>query len=423
LLISLIVPTRERSSYLRESLQTAIRIPDSQVEILVSDNASLDDTRDVVERVGDPRVRYANTGKRVSMRQNFEFALNTSRGEYVVYVGDDDGFLPGQFQFLRKVLSEQKPDVLTWTILTYGWPIGGFGRGTVRFVRSKLFGRVRQLDARDLLRHLLACELYRLVPVPAIYHGCASRAYLERLRGENGVVFNGRSPDTYFGYRAILDGGRFLHVDHPFSVNGFSPVSTGNAHQAYSATDVRSKPALQFATEMSLDAIQDVVRYFHSQPLGLFSTLETARAWSAQGAPRPDYSAWYDYILTSVATADLSVRQGIHEILVEHTERSESLVELHEAMRRSGKASWSRRRMSSWLTRLSRANSFKLPASAGGRNSVCTAAELADTILNTDYGRVLADQELSARSWYRALGRALAFRFGHRAVNAAGTGT
>ena len=69
--ISLIIPTRERSHYLYYALQTALQIKDDNIEIIVSDNFSHDNTSAVVERFTDTRLKYIRTPNRVSMRENF----------------------------------------------------------------------------------------------------------------------------------------------------------------------------------------------------------------------------------------------------------------------------------------------------------------------------------------------------------------
>ncbi len=71
MLISIVIPTRERAEVLRHSLASCTRIVDSEVEIVVSDNASLDDTAAVVAANGDKRIRYLRTPKRCSMSENF----------------------------------------------------------------------------------------------------------------------------------------------------------------------------------------------------------------------------------------------------------------------------------------------------------------------------------------------------------------
>ncbi|WP_348246142.1 glycosyltransferase family 2 protein, partial [Salmonella enterica] len=65
------------------------------LEILVSDNFSDDATEEITRQSNDPRIRYLNTGSRLSMTHNWEFALGHVTGDWVTIVGDDDGLLPG----------------------------------------------------------------------------------------------------------------------------------------------------------------------------------------------------------------------------------------------------------------------------------------------------------------------------------------
>ena len=92
--ISIIIPTRERAEFLRYSVRTALEIQDKNFEIIVCNNASRDNTEAVVKSLSDPRVHYVYTGSRISMRENFNFALKHSTGEYVIFLGDDDGIVP-----------------------------------------------------------------------------------------------------------------------------------------------------------------------------------------------------------------------------------------------------------------------------------------------------------------------------------------
>jgi len=69
--LSIIIPTCERVKYLEHSIKTALAIRDTNVEIIVSDNASTDGTFKVLSKINDPRFKYINTGKRVSMLLKF----------------------------------------------------------------------------------------------------------------------------------------------------------------------------------------------------------------------------------------------------------------------------------------------------------------------------------------------------------------
>src|SRR5687767_2195524 len=94
-LISIVIPTRERVETLRSTLRTALNQESQRIEVLVSDNASTDGTAEFVASIRDPRLRYVNPGQRVSMSDNWDFALRSARGEYVVIIGDDDAVVPG----------------------------------------------------------------------------------------------------------------------------------------------------------------------------------------------------------------------------------------------------------------------------------------------------------------------------------------
>ena len=83
------IPTFNRAGYLRKSLASALAQTLDDVEILVSDNASTDETSDVVHQAG-PRVRYLRNTTNVGMWPNFEKLVEAAEGEYFSFLQDDD---------------------------------------------------------------------------------------------------------------------------------------------------------------------------------------------------------------------------------------------------------------------------------------------------------------------------------------------
>ena len=59
--ITVIIPTRERCDVLESSLRTVTSQDYDNLEIIVSDNCSTDDTEGVVRRANDQRIRYVRT--------------------------------------------------------------------------------------------------------------------------------------------------------------------------------------------------------------------------------------------------------------------------------------------------------------------------------------------------------------------------
>jgi abequosyltransferase len=92
--LSICIPTYNRSCFLRESLTSvykAISGLDEQVEVLVSDNASTDNTLEVVTefQCRYPELRYNRNPVNV-IDKNFFIAASLATGKYVWVFADDD---------------------------------------------------------------------------------------------------------------------------------------------------------------------------------------------------------------------------------------------------------------------------------------------------------------------------------------------
>lgn len=92
-LVSVLVPTFNRARYLAEAVNSALNQTYQDVEVMIVDDGSTDDTRQVVEGLQDERVRYVYQENRgVSAALNT--AWRTARGEYLAMLGSDDVWLP-----------------------------------------------------------------------------------------------------------------------------------------------------------------------------------------------------------------------------------------------------------------------------------------------------------------------------------------
>src|SRR5262249_35865883 len=95
-LVSVLVPTFNRSGMLTQALESAVRQTHRTLEIVVADNASSDDTAAVVERMAaaDARIRYVRHPVNLGYLGNIQFLLDAAAGEYVKFLMDDDVLLP-----------------------------------------------------------------------------------------------------------------------------------------------------------------------------------------------------------------------------------------------------------------------------------------------------------------------------------------
>jgi glycosyltransferase involved in cell wall biosynthesis len=94
-LVTIGIPTYNRAAtYLREAVECALAQTYPNIEIVVSDNASPDNTEEVVHSYADPRVRYFRQATGLIPNDNFNFCLEQARGEYFLFLPDDDKIDP-----------------------------------------------------------------------------------------------------------------------------------------------------------------------------------------------------------------------------------------------------------------------------------------------------------------------------------------
>ena len=403
--ISIIIPTRERAQYLHYSLQTALAIQDPDIEVIVSNNASTDNTSEVLAALDDPRLKVLNTGARVSMRHNFEFCLSQATGDYVLYIGDDDAMIPGQFPVFRHVVETHAPDSLSWSIPTFGWVSDNYtGKsGGVRFEKRFLYGALDPIDIGLMRRKLMGAD-FEDFRAPTIYHGAASRALMERHRAENGLFFNGSSPDLYFTYVAIMTGARHMDLRHPITISGKSAASTGAAHNSKAIKKDAENPATRFAQENQADPVRDVVELGTSVRGAFFQVLETVRHILGE-EERPDYAAWFRFILADSKGHSAAEHDDVVARLRAYAGQCGAEDALEQVLR-AGAGDMSRKRLAArWEKAKSKLQSFRVKTEIDGENTVLSAAQVADIILGAGFHpRIGAAPEQAAR-WRGAVQR------------------
>jgi abequosyltransferase len=92
ILLSIAIPTRNGADLIRNALESILPQLTPETEIVVSDNASTDDTPRIVEeyRRLHPAIRYFRNDENLGADRNFDLAVRRSEGEFVWLFGDDD---------------------------------------------------------------------------------------------------------------------------------------------------------------------------------------------------------------------------------------------------------------------------------------------------------------------------------------------
>lgn len=93
--VTVIIPTYNRASYLAMTIESVLQQDFTDFTLLVSDNASTDDTESVVKIFNDDRLTYVCRDENLGWLGNFNASLEGVSTDYVTHLGDDDVMLPG----------------------------------------------------------------------------------------------------------------------------------------------------------------------------------------------------------------------------------------------------------------------------------------------------------------------------------------
>lgn len=91
-LVTIGIPTFNRSALLKQSIESALSQEYRNIEVVVSDNASTDDTEIVCRSYceKDARIKYFRQESNIGPARNFSKVLLNASGEFFMWLGDDD---------------------------------------------------------------------------------------------------------------------------------------------------------------------------------------------------------------------------------------------------------------------------------------------------------------------------------------------
>ena len=201
-LVSIIIPTFDRPRYLREAIDAALAQTYANVEVLVFDNGTLEETLAVGEEAArrDPRVRFQRNEQNLGMSGNFNALGAAARGEYLVAIGDDDRLLP---DFVGRLVGAMRPDVRVAFSNHYLIDSEGRRLEEESVAYNRKYGRDR-LPAGDLENPETAAW-QQSIPMSA---SLLRTADMQRLRFREDL----NTPDAEFFIRLAAEGARFVFL-------------------------------------------------------------------------------------------------------------------------------------------------------------------------------------------------------------------
>jgi glycosyltransferase involved in cell wall biosynthesis len=97
-LISVVIPTYNRADFIANTINSVLNQTYQNIEILVVDDASTDQTESAVQALNDPRIKYIRLPENTSGTKPRNTGILESRGRYIALLDSDDEWLPDKLQ-------------------------------------------------------------------------------------------------------------------------------------------------------------------------------------------------------------------------------------------------------------------------------------------------------------------------------------
>jgi glycosyltransferase involved in cell wall biosynthesis len=116
-LVSVCIPTFNGGDILEKTIKSILISTYSNLEVIVSDDASVDNTKDIVNKMSDKRIIFIENRKRIRTPGNWNKALKKASGKYIGLINHDDEYGPFWINYVVNIL-EKNPHI--------GWVISAF---------------------------------------------------------------------------------------------------------------------------------------------------------------------------------------------------------------------------------------------------------------------------------------------------------
>lgn len=99
-MISVIIPTYNSAEYIAETLESVCAQTYRNIEILVIDDCSSDDTSEIVEKFAfkDPRIRFINLKENKGAANARNIGTKSAGGDWIAFLDSDDLWAPNKLE-------------------------------------------------------------------------------------------------------------------------------------------------------------------------------------------------------------------------------------------------------------------------------------------------------------------------------------
>jgi glycosyltransferase involved in cell wall biosynthesis len=230
--LSIIIPTRNRQKYAIPLIKAILNFKARNFEIVVHDNSDDENLRYAFKEFqSDNRLHYYYRHERMGVNDNFTLATEASHGEYVCFIGDDDG-VTEEILLAANWAKDNNLDALYPSGMAhYLWPdverqiYGKTDSGTLML--ENFSGKIKHIKPEIEIIRCAKDAGQNFHSLPRSYFGIVKKSVLERVKIKTGSYFPGPSPDLSSAVAVALLANRIVDINYPLFIHGTGAKSFG----------------------------------------------------------------------------------------------------------------------------------------------------------------------------------------------------
>lgn len=148
-LISVLMPVYNCALYLRKAIDSVLAQTYSNFELLLINDGSTDNSKDIILSYNDPRIRYIENEHNLKLIATLNKGIDLAKGEYISRMDSDDVIPPNRFETqIRYLLKHPHVDLCSvWAYITDE--------------KGKKIGKLKGIDTSGLIN----CSLFFTNPI------------------------------------------------------------------------------------------------------------------------------------------------------------------------------------------------------------------------------------------------------------------
>lgn len=227
--LSILVPTINRYPYLKELIYLINSFNSLEIELVIQDNST--DNSEFLSYLDNKKhswINYSYSSGYLTSVENFDKAVKNSKGEYLCFIGDDDGVVRNIITYVHW-MKKHNIDALRGGRSDYYWPETGINGGFL--YNDTISKKVQILKPITELNYMFNNGCRGLSKIPLLYTGIVKKTILEEIYKIGGTYFPGASGDIANGVALCFLVEKYAYIENPIVISGTSKNTGGGVHK------------------------------------------------------------------------------------------------------------------------------------------------------------------------------------------------